>query len=179
METLAIANSAQPAAPAASAEFATRRDLRRELADCIADQDAADKAARAAKTIADRANRAKDEAAAAERLRQGLRVAADATAAHARACIEAMRAGKGILACPTTLPTVDSAPYAAAMAHLAALDRAAAELAADHNRAADAARAAAARVAALDGKGAWRNNVFCGAPLARQRRWSLILCFPF
>jgi hypothetical protein len=60
LETLALnADSAgNLAAPAASAESVAR--LRRELADCIADRDAADKAARAAKAVADRA---KDEAA--------------------------------------------------------------------------------------------------------------------
>jgi len=59
-----------------------------------------------------------------------------------------MTAGKDPPECPV-LPTINSAPYAVALAHLAALDRAAAELNADHDRAADAARAAAARVAAL------------------------------
>jgi hypothetical protein len=145
MEAVIADLSGKFAAPAASAESAAI-DLRRELADALADRDAADKAARAAKEVADRAIRAKDKAAdAVSRLKQDLdRVQADTTKTHARA----MTAGKDPPECPV-LPTVNSAPYAVAMAHLAALDRAAAELATDHDRAAHAAGAAASRVAAL------------------------------
>jgi hypothetical protein len=147
METIIADLASNPAAPAPSP---APIDLRRELSDSIADAAAADKATRAAKAIADRANRAKDEAAAAAAcLKQDLdRVQANATETHARACIEAMTAGKDPPECPV-LPTINSAPYAVAMAHLAALDRAAAELSAEYDRAAHAARAAAARVAAL------------------------------
>jgi hypothetical protein len=152
METtdiVTIADSAQSAAPAASAESAAL-DLRRELADCIADRDAADKAARVAKAIADRAVCAKDAAAAAAaRLKQDLdRVQADATEMHSQACAAALRRGESPPECPV-LPTVNSAPYAVAMAHLAALDRAADKLAAEHERAAHAAGTASARVAAV------------------------------
>jgi hypothetical protein len=138
----------EAAAPAPSP--ALDCDARRELADALADRDAADKAARAAKAVADRANRAKDAAAAAAVcLKQDLdRVQADATEMHSQACAAALRRGESPPECPV-LPTVNSAPYAVAMAHLAALDRAADKLAAEHERAAHAAAIAAARVAAL------------------------------
>jgi hypothetical protein len=155
METILIADpaitAANPAVPVRSAGSAAPDcDARRELADALADRDAADKAARAAKAIADRAVRAKDQAAAAvSRLKQDLdRVQANATESHALACAAALKAGKDPPECPV-LPTINSAPYAVAMAHLAALDRAADELAAEYDRAAHAAGAAAARVATL------------------------------
>jgi hypothetical protein len=148
MEAVIADLSGNFAAPASSAESAAH--LRLELADALANRDAADKAARAAKAVADRAVRAKDHAAdAVSRLKQDLdRVQANATETHARACIEAMTAGKDPPECPV-LPTVNSAPYAVAMAHLAALERAAAELATEYDRAAHAAGIAAGRVAAV------------------------------
>jgi hypothetical protein len=151
METtdLAIADlSGKPAAPASSAGSAAR--ARRELADAIADADAAAKSARIAADISARASRAKDEAAAAAaRLRQDLdRVRFDATKSHAEACARALRAGEDPPACPT-LPAIDTAPHAAAAAHLDALSRAAGELAAERERAAQIAGDAAARVSAI------------------------------
>jgi hypothetical protein len=148
MEAVIADLSGNFAAPASSAESAAH--LRLELADALVDAAAADKVARIAKKVVDRAIRAKNEAAAAvSRLKQDLdRVQADATETHARACIEAMTAGKDPPECPV-LPTINAAPHAVAAAHLAALERAAAELAGEYDRAAHAAGIAAGRVSAL------------------------------
>ncbi len=87
-----------------SHEVPSVRDLRRELADCIADRDAADGRARFAKDVAARAEEAKCEASLiVERLKNGIDAAQRAaTKRYAKAISEALRGGSPLP--PTLLP---------------------------------------------------------------------------
>jgi hypothetical protein len=94
------------------------RDLRRELADCIADRNAADARARIAKDIFDKAERARREAADhADRLKAEMDATRRAaTERAAKTFLDAMRAGS-----PTRAPPADSAALTAALARHDAL----------------------------------------------------------
>ncbi len=126
------------------------RDLRRELADCIADREAADARLRIAKATATRAEEAKVEASmTVERLKQGLDAAQRAvTQRYARALSESFRAGSPPPPAPA-LPEGDSQALTLALTRLSALHQSACELDTERQTADAAATKAAAAVAAL------------------------------
>ena len=123
---------------------ANDRDLRRELADAIADREAADARVRAAKAAYERADHLMCKARqAAEREKMGLNAAQRAaTEAHAKAISEAIRAGKPAPATPAPA-ALNSAPLAAALAQFRAFEMAASELSGELALAKDAAAKAA------------------------------------
>lgn len=120
-------------------------DLRRELADAIANRDAAERALAAALVAAGRAASAKDEGAAnVERLKTGLdTIQHEAIRAHAVALTLALRNGVSLPPTPG-----DTAALSLALARLGALHQAAVNL---ETEAAKAAEAFAATTAQVDG----------------------------
>jgi len=126
-----------------------QRDLRRELADCIANRNAAEGRARIAKDTFDRAEHARCEAADhVARLKADLdAIRRAATERAAKGFTDALRAGSPLPLIST--PASDNAALAAATDRLDALAMAASTLAVEVNRTADAAALAASTVNAL------------------------------
>ena len=141
---------ALPMEPLASPANDRDRDLRRELADAIADRDAADAKVGAAKHAHDRADRAlQDARAAVERLKAGFEATQKAaTETRVKAIAEAIRAGKPAPVVPLS-PAQDSAPLAEATDQFHALELVTGELSGELALARDSATKAANTVNAI------------------------------
>ncbi len=122
---------------------------RRELADAIADREAADAVARQAKAIADKADRLLSEASDnVQRLKTNLEAVRRSAVEHrARAIAAALRDGLEPSAMPA--PQADMTALHAAEAHWSATEAAAHVVAHERDKAADAASSAANTVNAL------------------------------